>query len=249
MTTQDVLKQCKVEGLVVKLPDTPLDRKVYVDVANKLDGIGGKWNRKVQGFIFPQNPSELLEQIAGGEKRNLKKEFQFYATPDDLADTLVKYADINNHHLVLEPSAGQGAIISAIYRANNHCAVDYYEIMELNKNILSEKIQKNRTSNMGANFLKESDNGVLYDVIVANPPYSAPLNSDIDHIRQMYKCLKKRGRLVSLASTHWMVSQNKKETEFKNWLREINAEVHDVEAGVFKKSGTNIATVIIVINK
>jgi hypothetical protein len=57
--------------------------------------IGGKWKGgKVFGFVFATDPTELLDQIANGEKRNLKKEFQFFATPEKLADELVYLADL-----------------------------------------------------------------------------------------------------------------------------------------------------------
>jgi 16S rRNA G1207 methylase RsmC len=86
-----------------------------------------------------------------------------------------------------------------------------------------------------------------YDRIIANPPFTN--NQDIDHIRQMYDFLKPGGRVVSIASKHWTFSNNKKETEFRDWLDKVNAEVQDVDAGAFKESGTNISTCIIIINK
>jgi hypothetical protein len=33
MTKTEILKQCTVEGNIVKLPDTVLERKLYTDVA------------------------------------------------------------------------------------------------------------------------------------------------------------------------------------------------------------------------
>lgn len=107
MTTEEVLQQCTVEGTVVKLPATQLEREVYMDVAKSLNLIGGKWKGgKIAGFVFPSDPTELLEQIANGQKRNLKKEFQFFGTPEKLADDLVIEAQIEPFHSILEPSAG-----------------------------------------------------------------------------------------------------------------------------------------------
>jgi hypothetical protein len=66
-----------------------------MEVKNKLELIGGKWKGgKVGGFVFQEDPTDMLEQIANGENRKLKKEFQFFATPDELADKLVELADI-----------------------------------------------------------------------------------------------------------------------------------------------------------
>jgi hypothetical protein len=176
----------------------------------------------------------------------LKKEFQFFATPDTIADRLVNLADINDPFLmVLEPSAGQGAIVKALLRKEPDLIIHAYELMEINRNILS-KIED--CIILGDDFLKRiTYREPSFDRIVANPPFSN--NQDIDHIFQMYNSLKNGGKLVSVASNHWATSSNKKEVNFRDWLRSVNAKIHPVEAGAFKESGTMISTCIIVINK
>jgi hypothetical protein len=242
MSTQEVLQQCTVEGNTVKLPAVQLDRKAYQDVAKSLELIGGKWKgNKVMGFVFTEDPTDLLAQIATGEKRNLKKEFQFFGTPDLLADKLVDYAFIEPHHTALEPSAGQGAIVNAIHRVVPEIVVDCYELMPLNQTFLN-KIPNVKL--VGEDYLTAKT--IRYDRIVANPPFSK--NQDIDHIYKMAnESLKIGGTLVTIASRHWQISNNKKETDFRNWLTEINAEIYDIEAGKFKESGTSIATCMIII--
>ena len=91
MTKEEVLQKCTVEGNVVKLPNVQLDRNEYLEVKKALELIGGKWKGgKVFGFVFATDPTDLLAEIANGEKQNLKKEFQFFATPEKLADELVE---------------------------------------------------------------------------------------------------------------------------------------------------------------
>lgn len=240
----ETLKNCTVEGDTVKLPPAQLDRNVYIEVKNKLELIGGKWKGgKVMGFVFNENPTDLLAQIANGETRNLKKEYQFFATPDALADRLVELAEITGQDEILEPSAGQGAIVKAIHRASWDARTVWgFELMELNQTFLN-KIVGFRL--LGDDFLIECDSE--FDKIIANPPFTK--NQDIDHVRKMYDCLKDGGRIVSISSNHWRVSGNKKETEFKAWLESLDAKVYDIEPGAFKESGTSIAANIIVINK
>jgi len=175
METQEVLQGCTVEENVVKLPEGQLDRDDYIAVKKALELIGGKWKGgKVAGFVFNEDPTDLLAQIANGEKRNLKKEFQFFATPDKLADLLVKHANIKKGQAILEPSAGQGAIIKAIQKALPNHPVDCYELMPVNQTFLEKMDNVNF---LGANFL-----GILqsikYDRIIANPPFTK--NRDID---------------------------------------------------------------------
>jgi|GEM_PF-973517 len=238
------LKNATVNGMVVKLPEGQLDRKIYVEVKTKLELIGGKWKGgKVMGFVFDEDPSELLSQIANGDKRNLKKEFQFFATPDVLCDRLVNIANIEEGNLVLEPSAGQGAIVKSVIKTGKVKTVDCYELMSVNQTIL------NRVDGailLGSDFLTAKAHN-YYDRIVANPPFAK--NQDIDHIYEMYNCLKEGGRLVSVSSKHWQYSGNKREVKFREWLEEIGAEIIEVESGEFKESGTSIATCIVIINK
>ena len=243
MEVKEVLSQCTVEDNVVKLPEGQLERKLYQDVAKALNLIGGKWKGgKVMGFVFVTDPTELLDQIADGEKRNLKKEFQFFATPENLADELVYLADLKQYDTILEPSAGQGAIINAM---NKVCDVipDCYELMDVNKVIL------NKTglcfNLIGDDFLKH--NGKIYTKIIGNPPFNK--GQDIIHLKAMYEYLARGGRLVCITSESWVDGSQKKQIDFKNWLDEVNADIIDIEKGSFKESGTMVGGKIIVINK
>lgn len=241
METKEILQQCAVEGNVIKLPNMQLERKQYLDVKKHLELIGGKWKGgKIQGFIFDANPSELLSQIANGEKRNLKKEYQFFETPDHLADWLVELAEIKPTDIVLEPSAGRGAIVKAIQRQLPAIDVFGYESMEINQSFL---IKLDHFKLLGFDFLSECDTS--FDVIIANPPFSK--NQDIDHVMHMFRHLKSGGRLISIISPHFLHASGKKETAFKTWLEEVKADIYKVDAGTFKESGTMIESRIIVV--
>ncbi len=250
MTEIDILKKCTVDGLIVRLPDGKLDRKLYDKVAAALNLIGGKWTGgKTQGFVFKEDPTDLLEDIAGGEKRNLKKEFQFFGTSPELSDEIVFQAQIKPWHTMLEPSAGQGAIIEAVFRYGfeSHHPVDYCELMKLNVNILEKKIDAGlKAQYIFDNFLK-LEGSHKWDRIIANPPFNK--NQDIDHVKKMYEVLADGGRIVTITSTHWKNSTNKKETEFRDWLDKIGAEKKEIPAGAFKSSGTNVATMMLIIDK
>lgn len=244
MTTKEaVLRNCTVEGNMVKLPKEQLDRKLYLEVAKALEMIGGKWKGgKVMGFVFSTDPTELLEKITNCEKQNLKKEFQFFATPEQLADELVYLADLKPHDTILEPSAGQGAIIKAI---NKVCDVlpDCFELMEVNTIILNQSGLKFNL--IGDNFFKHK--GKTYTKIIANPPFAK--NQDIDHLKEMYECLSRGGRLVCITSESWVNGSQKKQVEFRKWLDKVEADIIKVERGSFKESGTSIGGKIIIINK
>lgn len=243
MTKEQVLQNCTIDGNVVKLPNEQLDRKLYQEVAKALELIGGKWKGgKVFGFVFTTDPTDLLGQIANGENRNLKKEFQYFATPSKLADKLVYLANLKNHDTILEPSAGQGAIIKAI---RNVCDVvpDCFELMDVNRSILANTgLQYNL---IGFDFL-ESPKQKKYSKIIANPPFTK--NQDIDHLKEMYTCLSNGGRLVCITSESWVNGSQKKQVDFRQWLDDVNAEVIEIEKGSFKESGTMVGGKIVIIN-
>lgn len=242
MTTQEILKECKTEGNVVKLPPRQLPRDEYMMVKKALEGIGGKWTGgKVFGFVFQTCPKELLKKLVKGDSVNLKRDFQFFATPPDLADELVQLANLSDELSILEPSAGQGAIVEAILRRQPSAKVHCFELMDVNRVVL-ERIPSVRL--LGEDFLQANRK---FDRIIANPPFTK--NQDIAHISHMYDCLNADGVMVSVASAHWVLSQNKKEVAFKNWLAKVNATVRDIPAGAFKSSGTNVEARIIVIKK
>lgn len=243
LTKEEVLQQCTIDGNVVRLPEGQLTRKVYLEVADALNLIGGTWKGgKVKGFVFLIDPTDLLNKVANGEKKNLKKEFQFFETPKSIANWLVTLAAVKPEHTILEPSAGQGAIIEAVLRQIPEANVFAVELMDVNSHVLNQKGFKHRN----ADFLS-LELSPIFDRIIANPPFAK--NQDIDHIYKMYECTKPGGRVVSIASKHWQLSTNKKETNFRNWLEERKAFVCDIPAGQFKESGTSIATVAIVIDK
>ena len=246
-----VLNGCKINGNIVMLPEGHLDRKIYAEVNKLLTGIGGAWKGgKVMGFVFQSDQSERLAQIQGGDKVNLKKGYQFFATPTELADYIVSIAQIKDSDSVLEPSAGQGAIVEAIYRANKECSIDAIELMPENFKILQSKQDSTESLSWEGDFLeleKKLRLSNAFEKIIANPPFSK--NQDIDHVQAMYRCLKSGGRLVSIMSTHWQRSDNEKEKDFRDWIEEIGGFIKTVPAGTFKESGTNVETVIVVIDK
>jgi len=253
-----ILKQCTVIGNIVQLPPQTLDAKLYGEVKKQLELIGGYWKGgKTKGFVF-ENCEEgyikgLLDEQASGEGRNLKKEHQFFATPRELAERMVLLATKNmvlsDATRFLEPSAGDGALIKAI-KEKHVAAVDCFETMEPNRKVLQELAGANL---IGTDFLKEAQHKTAnilrgrYDIIVANPPFTN--NQDIDHIMAMYDCLKLNGRIVTLASVSWTFGSQKKQEAFRNWLKEVDAYQEELPAGTFSDSGTQVRTMLLVIDK
>jgi len=238
---ESIIKQGKLEDNVYSLPDIELDRKDYLQIAEHLKFLGGKWNRGKRGFIFDREIKNIDDLLGDNTKK--KKDLQFFETPEKLAKRLVELAEIKHQDTILEPSAGRGAIIKEIKKVCD-CEIQYCEIDKTNLKYL-EKIDRLENVSKNGDFLKFDC--MTFDKIISNPPFSK--NQDIDHIMQMYKLLRVKGILVSMASQHWENSQEKKCVEFRRFLGLTRAEVIDIDRGEFKESGTMIGSKIIIIKK
>lgn len=245
---QASIAKCRIASNVVYLPNIREGLlSNYSDVRKAFLNAGASYKNNT--FIFPNDAKPYIDRLMGGESVNIKKEFQFFGTPAGLADRLVKIADVKQWHKVLEPSAGQGAIIEAIFRECDYLntPVDYFELMDANRAVLSKKINNGlRAIEVGNDFLLY-DGDYKWDLIIANPPFNK--NQDVDHIRKMFSVLKDGGRIVTIAGNSWRFGSQKKQVAFREWLDKIGAVVDDVEAGAFKESGTNISACMIVIDK
>jgi hypothetical protein len=65
----------------------------------------------------------------------------------------------------------------------------------------------------------------------------------------MYDFLSPGGTLVAVTGPGWTLKNNRKRTDFGQWLDGAGARVYDIPKGAFKESGTEIATNVAVINK
>ena len=244
-TAEEILRHCTLEGDVLKLPAVQFNRKSYADAKKWIEEGGGQWKGgRIQGFVFPFNPERVFSVLHSGQRCNLQQEYQFFETPAEVADWLVMLAGgVSPDDTVLEPSAGRGALVKAVHRACPGVTVDCYELMPENREILR---QLDGIRIAGEDFMKESA-GRTWTKIIANPPFSG--NQDIRHIMEMYRHLSPGGTLAAIAGVHWKFGEEEACEQFRRWLGETGAEVHDIAAGEFRSSGTTIPTTAIIIRK
>jgi predicted RNA methylase len=229
------IKKMIVNGNRLELPKDEQFSN-YPAVKRCLLDAGGKY--KKCGFEFSDDAQEVKTRLVGGEVINDKKKFQFFATPKALAEVLIDMADIDKTHRVLEPSAGQGSISNLVRDIGAECVV--VELMPENAKALTRQ----GYDVINGCFLEQTPEELgLFDRIVANPPFTK--NQDIDHIKKMFSLLLPGGKLISMASKSWIHGSQKKQVAFREWLENIGGTITDVDAGSFKESGTNIASVIV----
>lgn len=243
-SVEEILKHCTLENNILKLPAVQFNKKSYAEAKKWVEEAGGNWSGgKIQGFTFPFDAARVFSILNAGKRCNLQQDFQFFETPEAVADWLVMLAGgIHENDTVLEPSAGRGALIRAIHRLCPSVVVDCYELMPENKEFINNM---DNVRLLGNDFMEECSGS--YSKIIANPPFSA--NQDIDHVLWMYRHLQDCGTLAAITSPHWQLGSEKKCVDFRNWLKGVGGKTFEINSGEFKESGTGISTVVIVINK
>jgi phospholipid N-methyltransferase len=241
-----ILGQLKFDGNNATIP-MQLDRPTYVEVHKVLELAGGKWNKKAKAHVFSDDEAEavIIDAVAQGHIFDRKKAFQYFPTPDRLADKMCSRADLGTQELtILEPSAGDGAIVRAIRRCDPNSTIDTIEIDEKHRDSLKKS---------GASIINIGDFMLLptslfkdtFNRIIANPPFRNL--QDIIHLRRMYDVLAPKGTLVCLTSPSWQFRSTKLCKEFRTWLDGLAHTVEEIESGTF--SDTDIRTLLITIKK
>ena len=219
-----------------------LDRKLYERVNKVLEALGGKWNRKAKRHIFDGNAADLLgDVLTTGEYVDAKQEFQFFETPVSLAERMCRIADVKPGITVLEPSAGRGAIANMARRFGG--TVDCVELQAK----LADELQAQGFTVVHADFLSVHVGDTLYGAVTMNPPFRA--SADIAHVHHAYEFLAQGGTLVAVMGAGWTFRQDRKATEFREWLDDVDGEVEPLPSGTFKESGTLVNTVLVTIKK
>lgn len=227
-----------------------LPRPLYVQVDKVLRAFGGVWNRKAKSHLFDVDAQGLVYSvIEAGEYIDPKKAYEFFETPPDLADLMVERADLADGQRILEPSAGKGAILEAIWRKGGGYAKEL-SIVELCSQFVDHLRAQNWFVNH-ADFLEcgsdDNEDYWSFDRVIMNPPFSR--FQDIDHVLHAWGMLKPGGRLVSVMLGSWEWRNTAKTVAFRQWIEETGADVEHLPPGTFRASGTMVRSVLVSANK
>ena len=225
-------------GLLGKLPPGQLSRGLYLRVNKALEAMGGKWNRKRKGHVFPTDPRPRVDGLLDSGTLTVRRD-GFFETPAEVVKQMLALACITHGDIVLEPSAGRGAI-AAFLRALP-CAL---EVCEINP----ERAQGLKVAgyNLVAHDFFDLAIRPVYDVIMMNPPFEE--GQDIDHVRRAFDFLAPGGKLVSVMSAGVFFRRDRKASAFRLWLGDVGRSER-LPPGSFKESGTMVSAHLVVITK
>jgi len=199
---------------------------------SKVNGIGG--------FETGMNAEEAYDLLQSG-KYYFQKINQSYFTTQKVARQMVGMAELYNGAKILEPSAGEGAIIEAIREVLPITHITAFEIASYR-----DKLSRFDNITVGDDFMHFPITN-KFDRIIANPPFKNGL--DVEHITKMVDHLRPGGVLVTLSMGSWKTRKGNKYEDFRRLMRIYGAHTIDIPKGTFKDSGTNISTTIIKLKK
>lgn len=241
-----VLDRVRVDGTTVFLPEK-LDRKLYLSVNDVLTAMGGKWNRKAKGHVFDGDPTASFEATMLAGEISTRDDLGFFPTPAPLAARLVAAAGIRRGMSVLEPSAGDGALLRAL--PSDIGEVVAVELDATRADRLTEAfphvaVAQDDFLSMGVSHVSARPGP--FDRVAMNPPFAR--QQDIDHVRHAHGFLKPGGRLAAIMGGGVTFRQNKKSVEFRDFVAEHDGEIESLPAGSFTPSGTDVHTVLVVMD-
>jgi len=238
-TVLDVLSNATMDGNSLKLSGQ-LNRAVYVATNKVLEAAGGKWNRKAQAHIFEGDAAEIMDQIIlTGKVLNKKSELGFFPTPPAVVGRLIELAEISNGDSILEPSAGNGAILRVLRQRFPLNSITAVEI-----DASRTELQAMATRMFYGDFLDlrsvSHDTG-MFDRIVMNPPFGK--NAAPNHVLHACTLLKPHGRLVSVMPS----SVTFRSDALNRAVRADAVSIEPLPESTFAESGTNVNTVIVTV--
>ncbi len=227
-----------------------LDRGAYEKVNKALLAAGGAWNRKAKAHVFVGDAGEAIDKLCVTGEYASARDVGWFPTPAPLADRLVAMADLRAGQTVLEPSAGEGAIVLAIKRTGLPVFLGAIErdpkrrekLFNLDPMILAG------TGHLD-DFLNYQPAAGAYDRVVMNPPFARVGRGDhLDHVRHAFTLLVHGGVLVSILPSSISFRQDRRHVEFRAWCEAVG-EIDELPAGSFKASGTDVNTVVVRLEK
>lgn len=256
-STQRVLENLKIQGAEIVIVER-LDRTSYKKVNDVLEALGGKWNTRRKAHVFGTDAAgdetelrELVEAvITSGEietLRDSRKKLGWFPTPAPLAAELVRDIVVPEGTYVLEPSAGDGAIVAAL--------------LARGFKVIAVEIDKDRAKAL-AKRLPQGAPYILFneDFLTWTPPSSLvvgavamnpPFIQHLEHVRRAFELMMPGGDLTSVLPNSVMYRKDKKHEAFTAWIAKETAHEawKTLPDNSFRSSGTDVNTVVLNVRK
>jgi predicted RNA methylase len=238
----DIIADAEVTGTQLRIV-RQLDRPTYTAVNKVLEAAGGKWDRKAKAHVFPIPAADRIDQIVlTGEIEIPKDEFDYFPTPASLAAQLVEGLPYGIPMRILEPSAGQGALLTAIHTYNPLAQCVAYEISPTNLDVLVKVASSDWCIKHPTDFM-EAQATYDFDAVVMNPPFSK--RQDVKHALHAFQFLKQGGYFRAILSAGVTFRSDALTVKFRQMIDDCGGTITPLPTGAFKSSGTMVNTVMV----
>ncbi len=131
----------------------------------------------------------------------------FYPTPLGVVEYMISQIDVNGK-VILEPSAGSGNIVDALFKHGSKQVLTY----EIEPDL--QKIVATKSKLLGSDFLESKPEQLSHiNAIIANPPFS----TGGKHILKMWEVAPEGCEIISLCNSNTL------EVDYTRERRELNA--------------------------
>jgi hypothetical protein len=217
-----------------QLPDWKRIKTVF-------EQLGGKWIRGRFCFQEEANIAHRFEHVREHGYIEDARAAGYFPTPAGLARRLVELAGILPGMRLLEPSAGQGAIIQAARAMHGAVGFDAFELLSMNRAALA-KLPGVRL--LGEDFMAATPEP-LYDAIPMNPPFAG--QTDIAHVQRAAEWLAPGGRLAAIMAAGITFRADKKADGFRAWVAARGGYIEKLPPDTFRESGTGVSSVLCIL--
>lgn len=233
-----------------------LDAADYRKVKKALEALGGSWSKKEKAHLFPADPRTQVQTMLNAGKIEVPRD-GFFRTPRPVVMHMLDLVPLPEHSSfsVLEPSAGDGAIIDVISQVAGSRQPFTFAI-ELNPQRFEAMRQKAYGAIFG-DFLQfrphpnppVGDNSCLpyFDRVYMNPPFEE--GQDIRHVVHAYSFVKLGGWLCAVMGEGAFFRNDKLASMFRGWVKAVGAQSVPLPPKSFHESGTDVNTRILFVKR
>lgn len=225
-----------------------LDPALYRRVNQILTNLGGVWvGRKAQAHVWPDGVdarAAVAAALAAGKAVHPDRVAAFFPTPGRLADDVARVAGIGGAGplAVLEPSAGDGALVRAARRVNPHVTVTAVEPDPARAATLDD----GSTLLFRGTFERFAElDRAPFDAVVMNPPFALPgvPAAWAAHVELAWSLLRPGGTLAAVVPAG-MAGRTAAARRVRDLVAEHGGQ-RGLPDGSFARAGTGVRTCLI----